>query len=102
MARLAPIATIFLPLSFLIGFLGQNFSTLIDIQTGWVSFILLGPVLEALAIVAIWALPAAAAPTSCRWGCARGVRRDNEARVQLRIAIHSARDTAIAQNFGAC
>ena len=55
MARLAPIATIFLPLSFLIGFLGQNFSTLIDIQTGWVSFILLGPVLEALAIVAIWA-----------------------------------------------
>jgi magnesium transporter len=53
MARLALIATIFLPLSFLVAFFGQNFNKLIDVQTGWVSFILLGPVLEAVSIVAI-------------------------------------------------
>ena len=56
MARLALIATIFLPLSFLVGFFGQNFNELVDLQTGWVAFIILGPVLEALSVVAILTL----------------------------------------------
>ncbi len=56
MARLALIATIFLPLSFLVGFFGQNFNELVDLQTGWVAFIILGPALEALSVVAILTL----------------------------------------------
>ena len=86
----------------MIGFLGQNFSTLIDIQTGWVSFVLLGPVLEALAIVAIWALLRRRGAGRAAGGGAPEGSGDNEARVELRIGIHSAQGTAIAQNFGAC
>jgi magnesium transporter len=41
--RLAAVATIFLPIAFLAGFWGQNFSVLTDhIETGWPAFLLLG------------------------------------------------------------
>ena len=43
MARPALIATIFLPLSYLVGFFAENFSQLVQLQTGWRSFIILGP-----------------------------------------------------------
>ena len=41
--RLATVATIFLPISFLAGFWGQNFSALTgSIEKGWPAFLLLG------------------------------------------------------------
>jgi magnesium transporter len=41
--RLAAVATIFLPISFLAGFFGQNFSVLTgSIEKGWPAFLILG------------------------------------------------------------
>jgi magnesium transporter len=40
--RLAAVATIFLPISFLAGFFGQNFSALIGSIAGWPAFLILG------------------------------------------------------------
>jgi magnesium transporter len=40
--RLAAVATIFLPISFLAGFFGQNFSVLIASIQGWPAFLVLG------------------------------------------------------------
>jgi len=40
--RLAAVATIFLPISFLAGFFGQNFSVLIGSIQGWPAFLVLG------------------------------------------------------------
>ncbi len=41
--RLAAVATIFLPISFLAGFWGQNFNALTGtIEKGWPAFLLLG------------------------------------------------------------
>jgi magnesium transporter len=41
--RLAAVATIFLPISFLAGFFGQNFEVLTgSIETGWPAFLVLG------------------------------------------------------------
>jgi magnesium transporter len=46
--RLAAVATIFLPISFLAGFFGQNFSVLTgSIEKGWPAFLLLGVGLSA-------------------------------------------------------
>jgi magnesium transporter len=46
--RLAAVATIFLPISFLAGFFGQNFSVLTgSIERGWPAFLLLGVGLSA-------------------------------------------------------
>jgi len=46
--RLAAVATIFLPISFLAGFFGQNFSVLTDsIEQGWPAFLVLGVGLSA-------------------------------------------------------
>jgi len=46
--RLAAVATIFLPISFLAGFFGQNFDVLTDsIEKGWTSFLVLGVGLSA-------------------------------------------------------
>jgi magnesium transporter len=40
--RLAAVATIFLPISFLAGFFGQNFSVLVASIQGWPAFLILG------------------------------------------------------------
>ena len=41
--RLAAVATIFLPISFLAGFFGQNFNVLTgSIEKGWPAFLILG------------------------------------------------------------
>ena len=40
--RLAAVATIFLPVSFLAGFFGQNFSVLVASIQGWPAFLVLG------------------------------------------------------------
>jgi magnesium transporter len=40
--RLAAVATIFLPISFLAGFFGQNFSALVGSIEGWPAFLILG------------------------------------------------------------
>jgi magnesium transporter len=46
--RLAAVATIFLPISFLAGFFGQNFNVLTgSIEKGWPAFLLLGVGLSA-------------------------------------------------------
>lgn len=56
--RLAAVATIFLPISFLVGFWGQNFSVLVgSIEKGWPAFLILGVGLStACATVTVFAL----------------------------------------------
>jgi magnesium transporter len=52
-SQLAIVATIFLPITFLVGFFGQNFSVLVDpIAQGWVAFLVLGVTLNVLSIIA--------------------------------------------------
>ena len=52
--RLADVATIFLPLSFLAGFWGQNFNVLTGtIEKGWPSFLVLGVGLSVVCVVVI-------------------------------------------------
>ena len=49
--RLAAVATIFLPISFLVGFFGQNFSVLTgSIEKGWPAFLILGVGLSAACV----------------------------------------------------
>ena len=51
--QLTVIATIFLPLSFLTGFFGQNFAWMVGEVTSWEAFVLLGLGLEALTVVGL-------------------------------------------------
>jgi len=52
--RLAAVATIFLPISFLAGFWGQNFNVLTGrIEPGWPAFLVLGVGLNVACVVAI-------------------------------------------------
>ena len=52
--RLAAVATIFLPISFLAGFWGQNFNVLTGrIEQGWPTFLVLGVGLNVACVVVI-------------------------------------------------
>ena len=52
--RLAAVATIFLPISFLAGFWGQNFDVLTgSIEKGWPAFLVLGVGLSVACVVVI-------------------------------------------------
>jgi len=51
--RLAAIATVFLPTTFVVGFFGMNFNVLVDdVQIGWVAFLALGIGLNVLCVAA--------------------------------------------------
>jgi magnesium transporter len=54
--QLAAVATVFLPITFVVGFFGMNFDVLVnDFEQGWVTFVLFGVVLNvAGVVVTLW------------------------------------------------
>jgi magnesium transporter len=54
--QLTVIATIFLPLTFVTGFFGQNFGWMVDHVDSWEMFVALGLGLEVVTLVALLAL----------------------------------------------
>jgi len=55
MRQLSIVATIFLPLTFLTGFFGQNFATLVNLQSSWFSFVVLAIGLEVVSVFVLLA-----------------------------------------------
>ena len=52
--RLSDVATIFLPISFLVGFWGQNFDVLTgSVEKGWPAFLILGVGLSVACVAVI-------------------------------------------------
>jgi magnesium transporter len=50
--HLAVVATIFLPITFLVGFFGMNFAVLVnDLQQGWATFVTFGMLLNVVCVV---------------------------------------------------
>jgi magnesium transporter len=54
--QFAVIATIFLPLTFVTGFFGQNFGWMVDHVDSWQMFVALGLGIEVLTLIALLAL----------------------------------------------
>lgn len=54
--QLAGVATVFLPISFVVGFMGMNFEVLVDdLQHGWFAFVVFGVMLNVLCVLTtIW------------------------------------------------
>ena len=56
MKRLTIVATIFMPLTWIVGFFGMNFAWMVRAVNGWVPFVLLGVVTQVVAVAVMLVL----------------------------------------------